>query len=248
MKKFLFLFSLFLSFFITAQNFSAGKKFTKNYKIYSPYRTYYMVFQNDGNLVVYNSRSGSAVWDSKTANSGNRAEFQSDGNFVIYNSAGTPVFSTNTANRGSVLKMQDDGNLVIYNGSDNPVWSSIENKRNNGESWNSNNSSISRGYTLKMNEKVYSPNNNFYFLFQTDGNLVVYNNYDEVLWSSKTSNRGVRAIFQTDGNLVIYDSRNQALFASNTGQLSGRTLKMQDDGNLVIYNARNVAVWASNAR
>jgi hypothetical protein len=54
------------------------------------------------------------------------------------------------------------------------------------------------------------------------------------------------AIFQSDGNLVIYDPGNRPLWASGTDNKGATRLTLQDDGNLVIYTAQNRPLWATN--
>ena len=58
MKKYLLLSFVLLSICITAQGFRAGQKFADNSKMYSPSGNFYVVFQNDGNLVMINNRTG----------------------------------------------------------------------------------------------------------------------------------------------------------------------------------------------
>lgn len=99
-----------------------GRTFQMGSKIYSSNGNYYLIFQNDGNLVFCNKNS-TPIWSSNTQNKGRKAIFQKDGNLVVYNSANTAVFSTNTNSdqNNNKLVVQDDGNLVIYNGY-NPLW------------------------------------------------------------------------------------------------------------------------------
>ncbi|MER5784262.1 hypothetical protein ABT104_21475, partial [Streptomyces mobaraensis] len=41
-------------------------------------------------------------------------------------------------------------------------------------------------------------------VMQTDGNLVVYDEFGWACWGAGTVNQGWRAVFQTDGNFVVY--------------------------------------------
>jgi hypothetical protein len=90
-----------------------------------------LVFQQDGNLVLY--RGGGtdwdALWDSGTNGKGaSKLAFQQDGNLVIYTTrAGkdAPIWDTRTAGRNvSRLALQDDCNLVLYDGNNKPFWAS----------------------------------------------------------------------------------------------------------------------------
>lgn len=247
MKKYLFLTAILVAITSFAQNFAGGQEIFKNVKTYSPSQEYYLIFQQDGNLVMYKARNNSSFWSSKTSNLGSRAIFQDDGNLVVYNRSNTPVFSTNTGNRGAMMRVQDDGNLVIYSRNSNPIWSSVaDTAQNGGESPHFSQSGMRKGFKFSIGEKLYSNNREFYLSFQPDGNLVIYDRNRNVVWDAKTGNRGARAEFQNDGNLVVYNRRGQALFASNTGNRNANSLLMQDDGNLVIYDSRNNPLWSSD--
>ena len=86
-----------------------------------------LLYQPDGNLVLYDDTDGTAAWNTGTAAGGaGQAILQSDGNFVVYDAQGNPAFFTGTGgNPNARLVLQDDGNIVIYNASDQPVWDRI---------------------------------------------------------------------------------------------------------------------------
>lgn len=246
MKKILFLAMLVIAISITAQNVYRGQEFVKGARYQSPNKNFYLIFQDDGNLVLYSKRTNTSVWDSKTSDKGVKAYFQDDGNLVVYNAYNKPVYSTNTSNRGETIRIQDDGNLVIYGSNNRDVWSSIADRAQHGGVSSQNNTVFQRSYRFAAGEKLYSGNRDYYLIFQSDGNLVVYDRNNQVLWDAKTSNRGSRAEFQNDGNLVVYNRKGQPLFATNTSDKNARTLVMQNDGNLVVYDAGNNALWGSD--
>jgi WD40 repeat protein len=103
------------------------------------------------------------------------------------------------------------------------------------------------GQGLMAGRGITSPNGQLKFATQTDGNLVLYDWYNQALWSSKTPNHANvwNVTMQTDGNLVVYDGHNHAIWASNTGGRAGASLAVQDDGNVVIYDAANHPLWAT---
>ncbi|MQM16792.1 hypothetical protein Taro_049753 [Colocasia esculenta] len=93
---------------------------------YLLYGNYWLIMQEDCNLVLYDS--GRAVWASGTHG---RASYcyvrmQSDANLVIYNNAGQPLWASNTgrANGYYVLILQPDRNVVIYGGA---IWATASN-------------------------------------------------------------------------------------------------------------------------
>ncbi|MEV7628841.1 hypothetical protein AB0O15_37950, partial [Actinoplanes sp. NPDC089786] len=91
----------------------------------APTRPFSAVMHSDGNLVVYRSDLGKALWASNTDRiPGAFLIMQEDGNAVVYIGA-RPCWSTKTqGNPGAYLVMQDDGNLVVYSANGLPLWAS----------------------------------------------------------------------------------------------------------------------------
>jgi hypothetical protein len=85
-----------------------------------------LVMQDDGNLVLYRTDTGVALWDTRTVHTPVfRAIMQGDGNFVCYSPEGHAYWATGTwGNPGSHIVMQDDGNLVLYSANNNALWAS----------------------------------------------------------------------------------------------------------------------------
>ena len=85
---------------------------------------YRLVYQSDGNLVVYDSSDGTAEWSSGTGGtSAGQVAMQGDGNVVVYDAQGTAHWTTSTAgNANATLVVQSDGNLVVYSSGGEAVW------------------------------------------------------------------------------------------------------------------------------
>ncbi len=93
--------------------------------ITSPSGQFTLIYQDDGNLVLYSAAPGNplgrAVWNSGTSGRGpGRCAMQADGNLVIYATKNTdqnPLWSSGTQGHANThLYVQDDGNVVIYVG------------------------------------------------------------------------------------------------------------------------------------
>jgi hypothetical protein len=82
----------------------------------------HLLWQNDGNLVLYRNDGGGPVWGSDTVSNATRLCFQGDGNLVVYNGP-TPTWATGTNGTGAALKLRQDCNLVIESPGGVPVWS-----------------------------------------------------------------------------------------------------------------------------
>jgi murein DD-endopeptidase MepM/ murein hydrolase activator NlpD len=98
-----------------------------------------LIFQNDGNLVLYKNNGGKSGWvpiwatgtDDWTNKDPNRRghliKVQPDGNVVLYNAIGYPIWATKTFNNpGARFAIQRDGNMVVYTGRipGTPIWAS----------------------------------------------------------------------------------------------------------------------------
>ncbi len=88
---------------------------------------YRVVYQSDGNFVLYDVLAGTALWTTDTGGTvPGRAIVQSDGNFVIYDATGAALWAAGTAgNPGAYLLLHDDGNFVIYGANAEPIWSRL---------------------------------------------------------------------------------------------------------------------------
>jgi hypothetical protein len=78
---------------------------------------YQLIYQNDGNLVLYRTTDWAPLWHSAThGTSPGQVQMQMDGNLVVYDAGFQPVFSSGTGlrNWAARLALQDDGRLVIY--------------------------------------------------------------------------------------------------------------------------------------
>ncbi|MGK5546119.1 hypothetical protein ACSNOH_15490 [Streptomyces sp. URMC 127] len=81
-------------------------------------------------------------------------------------------------------------------------------------------------------------------VMQSDGNLVIYDEFGRARWATGTVGQGWRAAFQEDGNFVVYTRSGRAVWSSRTAGHPGSRLVVQDDGNVVIYDGSQ-AIWSS---
>ena len=101
-----------------------GQSLTLNQSLTSENGRYVLAMQADGNLVLYRTSDGQALWWSDThGHAVSQAVMQYDGNFVIYGYY-DPLWASHTDGRpGAYLALQNDGNAVIYQ-PNVPVWAS----------------------------------------------------------------------------------------------------------------------------
>ena len=102
------------------------------------------------------------------------------------------------------------------------------------------------GEVLNPDQAITSANGRYRFIYQSDGNLVLYDG-GTPLWASGTNGKPVGVcIMQGDGNLVIYGRAQQYVWDTATNGNPGSRLVVQDDGNVVIYRPDGSAAWATN--
>ena len=249
-----------------------GSEFKPNddNKMYTPNGQYYLVFQTDGNLVMYKEGEGKseAIWASHDStkhkydlNTADKLVFQTDGNMVIYDKGGKPLWASDTdEHSGKCLILSNEGRLFIIaeiSKTKKPVsLYSIKGQfldLNKQRVWFMDGSEFKPNDDNKMytpsfdavnglfpildklvwfmdgsefkpnNHRMYTPNGQYYLVFQTDGNLAMYKEGGDKIWASHDShkhkydlNTADKLVFQTDGNMVIYDKDGKPLWVSDT--------------------------------
>jgi hypothetical protein len=231
----------------------SNQSLAPNQSLTSASGRYTFIYQTDANLVLYKSyphQPQKALWASNT---GGKAPsvciMQTDGNLVIYDPGGHALWASGTSQyAGSHLLVQDDGNVVIYRPNNTPVWATNTVQPVVPSGPMAKGDTMQPGEVLNPDDSITSADGQYFLVYQTDGNLVLYSNRTGApLWASNTAGRPVGVcIMQTDGNLVIYDLDAHPLWASNTAGNPGSRLVVQGDGNVVIYRPNNSAAWATN--
>lgn len=102
---------------------------------------------------------------------------------------------------------------------------------------------LANGQCLGRGSDIWSPDGQYRFIHQTDGNLVIYGP-SGVVWAASTNGPTTGLCMQGDGNLVLYNG-GTARWASNTGGGSATYLQMQSDGNLVLFTSPTSASWST---
>lgn len=208
-----------------------------------------------------------------TVNNGSvKLTLQTNGNLLVLNPLNQILWASNTSGRACtaqtcVAAFQTDGNLVLYqNGA--PYWASGPISPNawlavspvspylkiiatNGTTiWQTGAPAPTTTYlllnplTLGANQSQANPY--VKLIFQSDGNLVIYNSSGSPLWATNTWGRACSsncvAAFQNDGNLVLYQN-GAPYWASNTIG-TGFKLKVSPTAPVIsILDSNGNAVW-----
>jgi hypothetical protein len=225
---------------------------------------YLFAHQSDGNIVLYNTYSGTAVWSTGTnGRSTDTLVMQGDGNFVLYAPGGRAIWSSGTNGAsGATLGVQDDGNVVIYVGA-RAVWST--NTVGAGgtppqqppqqppqepppQQPSTPCGILGSGAALGEDQGTAACGGRYSFVHQSDGNIVLYNNSrGRAIWSTGTHGRNTSSlVMQADGNLVLYSPSGSAVWSTGTHGHAGAFLGVQDDGNVVVYTSNGWPLWATD--
>ena len=199
-----------------------------------------LTLQADGDLVL--AREGVPVWTSGTAEKNvTSAVMQEDGNLVLHGPQGTVWASGTGDTPGAKLILGDDGNAAIVGKrrairwtTGTPIWPAAG---RTDVLWPPD--------ALAPKERLHSPSGQFQLVFQTDGNLVLYDG-QTAIWATGTSGQTVsQAAMQADGNLVLLGPGGTAVWEARTGGHPGARLVLQDDGNAVVYAIDGRPLWST---
>lgn len=222
---------------------------------------YRLHLQSDGNFVVYD-HDGDALWSAATFNKNvEKVAFQEDGQLLAYafgegdrngptqwratnqNGDGDPTGTFGLGGRH--LIMQNDGRLVMRDINGELIWA------NTNSVIDTSNNRLESGQFLVPSSaaersELKSKNGEYRFVFQADGNAVIYNKEDKGVWSTKThSLGGTRLLLQSDGHLVMYNDESVAVWQSGTFGQGAVTLIMGNDGTLALIDNQGNRVWAT---
>jgi len=190
------------------------------------------------------------IWSSGTAGtSADRLVFQSDGNLVLY-AGTTTVWQTSTSGKGAVqFLIRRDGSLALYAAESMPVWASTSGSvvSTTGRSYLVPGQALTAGQSVysidgrfrltlqtdgnlvvldRWNDHVALWSTNTAgsgadrFVFQSDGNLVLYKGTTAV-WSANTAgDGGTKLSLGRNGNLILTTAQSGTVWHTSTSVAS----------------------------
>lgn len=194
-----------------------------------------LILQKDCNLVLF--RNGTKYWATNTEGTICYVTLENTGDMVVYNALGQPMWDLGLESVGNYILVLGQGHMSEYGPSrwasnttvDEPILypTDLDMRAENvlfpGQILYPGNSLKNGKWELKM---------------EYDCNLVLYEEGNNEIWSTKTS-KGKGAVcyleMETTGDLVIYDGSKQQIWASNTGGVGLSVLVLRNNRDLVIY-------------
>lgn len=224
-----------------------GERLNFGEQLTSPNGEYRAVVQSDGNLGVYRTSDGAAIFSALSAgkpiSTGYYATLQYDGNFAVKDGNNAAVWYTGTQNQsgygGNVVKLLNDGSLAVLS-SNRIIWKS------NGDPKDT----LTVGEKLYIGQQLTSQNGEYKAVVQTDGNLGVYKISDgtaifSALSAGKPISNGYYATLQYDGNFAVKGIDDAVVWYTHTQNQTGYSaniVKLLNDGSLAVLSS-NRCIW-----
>jgi subtilase family serine protease len=201
---------------------------------------YILVMQNDGNLVIYQSEYGPAVWSSGTygQNCGSGqcfAVFQTDGNFVVYNGS-TPLWNSGTyGNPGAELVLSAQSPQLEVVAGASILWTD---------------QAVFSAGNLILPQGAWLDCGDFILVMQNDGNLVLYQATGPAVWATGTYGQNCGAgqclaVFQGDGNFVVYNGASPLWNSGTWGNPAAQLIVPGQTAELQIVGDNQAVLWTN---
>jgi hypothetical protein len=94
---------------------------------------------------------------------------------------------------------------------------------------------LSSNERLERGQFVFSPNGKFKFGLTSGGDLVLLDNRSRTIWNAKVSG-GFRCYMQRDGNVIVRQSNNKVLWTSHTYNNPDARLVVDDGGRIAVIH------------
>jgi hypothetical protein len=217
----------------------------------SPGGSFTLIYQNDGNLVVYRQDGTPVWWTGTDGTSPGAVTVTSGGDIVMFDASGSVLWRAGTdGHPGDALVMQDSGAVQVVDVNGAVLFDSGSGNGSSGACGGfAGGNTLGSGQILCTNSQVISPSATFFLVYQNDGNLVEYRNDDTpVFWTSTDGTSAGHVSMGSDGNLAVVSSSGDVLWTSGTGGNPGASLVLADDGSLSIVAPGGSVIWTTGPR
>ncbi len=210
----------------------------------SPVSPNVVFMQTDGNLVMYKSTGGQALWASNVGFGPDQGPYTltlaNYGNLIVTDGKGQVTWSSRGVARGSTLTSGQFLSVGDFLLSPNALAQAVFQQTGTFLVMNNKN-----GQTLWSNGITQPVVHGSYILFmQEDGNLVEYRSVGAAaLWESGSTHGTTQGpyslVMQNDGNLVVYQPGGHAIWASNTSVPTPAPTPTPQQGTVPLYLSPN---------
>lgn len=216
---------------------------------------YRLLFQFDGNLVIYANDGREAIWSAgsdgvcSSNGGGGVAQLRRDGNLVVYCKNGAFSWQSGgyyVEDYPYILNIDNNGNVATKTFFGYTTWQTDSYVN---ALWSAPNGVMLSDESISVRDPYWGTK--LTLIMQMDSNLVLYND-GQPHWSTGTDvicgGNGAKAILQTDGNFVVYCSHGTVAWASNSavGDSRGpfKLSILSGNGNIVIREQNGNTIWS----
>lgn len=212
-----------------------------------------LVFQEDGNLVIYQGTD--TIWSTGTNEwpEPYRCQLEADGNLCLYEDD-RPKWSSKTgghAGENLELILLNNGNLVLCNPDNRLIWQTATSRpdfvANLQPSWPV---KLGAGQNLVAGARIVSPNGKYWATFGS-GLSLQKDSDGSVIWSSGdgAGSMAERAVLRDNGELCTLNWNDEVKWSSGTAGKGDNTasLSIKDDGNMTLESGGQV-IWQTNSQ
>jgi hypothetical protein len=227
---------------------SSGASLNPGDSLTSPSGTYNLIYQSDGNLVVYRDDGTPVWWSSTNGSAPGLVTVQTGGDVTVTDPNGNILWSAGTdGNPGDALVMQDSGALQVIGSDGTVLWDSGSGGGTLGDCGGfGGGNTLDSGQVLCTNTSMTSPSGTFFLIYQDDGNFVLYRNDGTPVWWTGTDGTSAgRVSMEAGGALAVIAADGTTLWTSGTDGNPGAELTVQDDGSANIIGTDGSVLWTT---
>ena len=227
---------------------ASGQSLNPGDSLTSPSGTYNLLYQSDGNLVVYRADGTPVWWTGTDGSTPGQVTVQTGGDVTVTDPGGDVLWSAGTdGNPGDSLVMQDSGALQVVGSDGSVLWDSGSGGGSLGDCGGfGGGSTLGSGQVLCTNNQVTSPSGTFFLIIRTTGTWFWYRNDGTPVWWTGTDGTSAgRVSMEAGGQLAVVSSDGSTLWTSGTDGNPGAVLNVNDDGSASVVGTDGTVLWTT---
>jgi subtilase family serine protease len=206
--------------------------------IHSPNGQFWLDLQQNGNLVEWGN--GRALWSTGTAGAGNTMSLGANGVLTVRSASGAVEWTSKaaTSSGSAKLTVTDTGDVRVTAGSGKVLW---RNKAPGADR-------LVPGASLVQGQSLWDTAGKRRLVVRADGQLRVVIG-SRTAMKVTSGGGGSALQMASNGNVVLWDQFGSVAWSTKTSRFggSGVTLRMQTDGDLVLRKGTKV-IWKSGTK
>ena len=214
-----------------------GASLTPGQQLVSANKSFQLTLQTNGDLVL--TQGATVTWRTSTAGKGAvRLSMLANGYLLLATKSWATVWLASArAVPGPWLQLRNDGVLAVYDNTNRLVWTHVggyvHDRLANGASLTIGQSMVSRYYGYRL-------------LLRSDGNVVILNLKNAVLWQAGTAKSGgIRLTVGTNGNLTLTNANAAIVWQTQSVGVASPSLLLSTAGVATLTDRTGRTAWSS---